>query len=85
MPPYEYKIVRCNRPGAHTQLRSSEKRYLVLVLYADSARQPQDSLGVLSAGQSIERRRLRDNTDDVGLVSKRWVLTPAKGLGTILN
>ena len=24
-----------------------------------------------------------DNTDDVGLVSKRWVLTPPKGLGTI--
>jgi hypothetical protein len=25
----------------------------------------------------------RDNTDDVGVVSKRWVLTPPKGLGTI--
>jgi hypothetical protein len=37
------------------------------------------------SGESIERRRLRDNTDDVGLVSKRWVLTPPKGLGTILN
>jgi hypothetical protein len=33
--------------------------------------------------ESIERRRVRDNTDDVGLVSKRWVLTPLKGLGTI--
>jgi hypothetical protein len=62
-----------------------KKGILLLVLYADSARQPQDSLDVLSAGQSIERRRLRDNTDDVGLVSKRWVLTPPKGLGTILN
>ena len=24
-----------------------------------------------------------DNTDDVGLISKRWVLTPPKGLGII--
>ena len=25
----------------------------------------------------------RDNTDDVGLVSQKWVLTPSKGLGII--
>ena len=25
----------------------------------------------------------RDNTDDVGFVSQRWVLTPPKGLGNI--
>jgi hypothetical protein len=37
------------------------------------------------AGESIERCRVRDNTDEVGLVSKRWVLTPPKGLGTIFR
>ena len=35
------------------------------------------------SGESIERRRLRDNTDDVGFVSPKWVLTPPKGLGSI--
>jgi hypothetical protein len=33
--------------------------------------------------ESIERCRVGDNTDDVGLFVKRWVLTPPKGLGTI--
>ena len=71
MPPYEYKIVRCNRPGAHTQLRSSEKGILFLFFTLTAPDSLRILLDVLSAGQSIERRRLRDNTDDVGLVSPK--------------